>query len=511
MEGDLEKTESVTTNLAGRLIGEPVERQKLERAGCFSKDQAGILIDRESAGLGQTAFRLAGILGIRLSPHQKRWVELFDADWQRHLQLSPRGHGKTTVFGVLGMLSVICRNPKARILIISKTESVASNTLSQVARCARTLIERGEFPKFANNSSVKVRFEGNDCKEPSIYATGIGSGITGLHFDWIICDDIIDDLNSTTSEQRDKVREWFAGSLMHLSLPDTRFLVIGTRKHPDDIYGRLLKDPAWSNCVESAIVRYPENFRQAIESGQPVDRFFKFAKGRLKHVEKSDEGEVLWREQWDIDRLLVERLTMGQTFFDREKQNDVRFFEGRIFKPEWIRRWDDMPVRESMLVYIGCDLAISRSDKADCFALAVVGRLNEEFYLLDLFADRIGFARQAQVIREKVLEWNPLLVGIEDVAYQRALIEHLEAGGGVPVASIRPCAPKEARIKALQPLFESGKVSVGRHHENFIRELLDFPSGRHDDMIDAFEMAVSLSTRSGRLALDFIGKDREDE
>ncbi len=509
MEGDLKKTESVTTNLAGRLIEEPVGRQELGRAECFSKNQVEILGGK--AGLGQTARGLAGSLGIHLSPHQNRWLELLDWDWQRHIHLSPRGHGKTTVFVVLGIMAIIKQNPSARILIISKTENVASSTLSQVARCAGTLFDRGQFNKFESKTSVRVRFEGNDCKEPSIYATGIGSGITGLHFDWIICDDIIDDLNSGTSEQRDKVWDWFAGSLMHLSLPQTRFLVIGTRKHPEDIYGRLIKDSAWSNCVESAIIRYPENFRQALDAGQPIDHFFKFAKGRLKFIEKSDEGEVLWPDQWSMDRLLVERLTMGETFFDREKQNDVRFFEGRIFKPEWIRRWSEKPDRDSMVVYMGCDLAISKKDKADYFALAVVGRRNEDFYLLDLFTDRIGFARQAQVIREKVVEWNPLQVGIEDVAYQRALIEHLEAGGGIPVTPIRPCAPKEARLKALQPLFESGRVTVGRHHENFIKQLLDFPSGRHDDMIDAFEMAVSLSTRGGRLALDFVGKDREDE
>ena len=499
--------------MAGRLIKRSLGGQRLWRAVPLgvSKSKPD-QVNWEESGIGDVGLEFARLLGITPSPHQKRWLANFDQPWSRHIQLSPRAHGKTTIFGLLGVLAIIKKNPEARILIISKTESVASNTLSHIVRCARSLIEAGCFPKFDGKASqTKVRFEGNENKEPSIYATGIDSGITGLHFDWIICDDIIDDLNSNSAEQRDKVWEWFAGSLMNLSVADTRFLVIGTRKHPQDLYGRLIADKAWSNCVESAVISYPENFRLALERGESIDKFFKFRNGRLIRIEKSDEGEVLWPEGWSIDRLLLERLVMGQTFFDREKQNDVRFFTGRIFKRDWVGVWKILPARESMLVYIGCDLAISKSDKADSFALAVVGRVEEKWFLLDLVTDKIGFAKQAQIIREKTREWDPLLVGIEDVAYQRALIEHLEQQGGVPVVAIRPNAPKEARIKALQPLFENGKVLVGSQHESFIRQLVEFPSGRHDDMIDAFEMAVSLGNRGGCLAIDFIESNREEK
>jgi predicted phage terminase large subunit-like protein len=512
MAGENERTEKVALELAGRLVDRPLGQHRRQRASFKSlikKDE--FVGDWEDAGFGETGMKLAALLGIKLSLHQKKWLSILDEPWQRHIQLAPRGHGKTTIFGLLGVLSIIKKQPKSRILIISKTECVASNILLQVTRSARILIDKKVIPVFDGRpSGTKVRFEGNDCKEPSVFAAGIDCGITGMHFDWIICDDIIDDLNSGSSEQREKVWEWFAGSLMNLSVPDTRFLVIGTRKHPDDLYGKLIADQAWSSSVQRAIVSYPKNIGQALESGQPIDRFFRFRNGRLLGVEKSDPGEVLWEEGWDIDRLLLERLVMGQTYFNREKQNDVRFFTGRVFKREWVHTWKELPPRESMSVYIGCDLAISKADRADSFALAVAGKYEDRWFLLDLVTDKIGFAKQAQVIREKVIQWNPLLVGIEDVAYQRALIEHLEQQGGIPVIPIKPNAPKESRIKALQPMFENGKVLVASHHENFVRQLVEFPSGKHDDMIDAFEMAVSLGNRGACLALDFVGKDREE-
>lgn len=508
MEGDIKRAENMTLQLAGGLVERPLRRQNRWRAGYLRSGQS---IDQtwEDADYGETAEQLARCLSLDLSPHQKRWLKSFDQQWSRKVHLAPRAHGKTTIFGLLGVLSIIKKQPDSRILIISKTENIASNILAQITRCARNLIETGILSKFDDRpSGTKVRFQGNDNREPSIFATGIDSGITGMHFDWIICDDIIDDQNSSSPDQREKVWDWFAGSLMNLSVPQTRMLVIGTRKHPDDLYGRLIADPAWSSSVEKAIIRYPGNFAKAIECGQPIDRFFKFRNGKLVKVEKSDPGEVLWEQQWSIDRLLLERLVMGQTFFDREKQNDIRFFTGRVFKREWVHFWKELPPRESLSVYIGCDLAISKSEKADSFVLAVVGKHEDRWFLLDLFVDKLGFTRQAQVIRDKVAQWQPLLVGIEDVAYQRALIEHLELEGGIPVVGIKPNAPKESRIKALQPLFENGKVLVASHHENFISQLVEFPSGKHDDIIDAFEMAVSLGNRGACLTLDFIGGNR---
>lgn len=511
MQGDIKRAEKMASRLAGGLVNKPIARQVQWRTGynCGKNfSDAGWECDT----LGGTGKRLANQLKLELSPHQDRWLESLDQDWMRKVHLAPRGHGKTTVFGVLGILSIIKMKPESRILVISRTERIASGILQQVTRCARSLIEDGCFPRFVGKpSACRIRFEGNDSKEPSVMATGINSSITGMHFDWIICDDAVDDINTGSGIQRDKTWEWFAGSLLNLALPNTRMLVIGTRKHPDDLYGRLLSNPSWMGKVESAVIRYPENFQQAFDSGQSIDKFFLFKNGKLAGIEKTDQGESLWPEEWSIDRLLVDRLVMGQTIFDREKQNDVTFFTGRIFRREWVGTWVEIPPIDSMSVYIGCDLAISRSDKADSFALAVVGKYDEKWLLLDLVVDKIGFARQVQIIRNKTAQWNPLLVGIEDVAYQRALIEFLEQSGGIPVVGIRPVAPKESRIKALQPYFESGKVQVAKHHENFIRQLVEFPTGKHDDAIDAFEMAFSLGNRGACLAVDFFGKTRGGE
>ena len=49
---------------------------------------------------------------------------------------------------------------------------------------------------------------------------------------------------------------------------------------------------------------------------------------------------------------------------------------------------------------------------------------------------------------------------------------------------------KEARIRALQPLFEQGLIEIRRDMTDFVDELLSFPRGKHDDLIDSLSLAL---------------------
>jgi len=400
-------------------------------------------------------------------------------------------------------------NPKTRILIVSKTEALAGRLLKQITNAIENELKETEgFELTKPKTKTELRLKINTNKEASITACGVGGSVTGMHYDFILCDDIIDEMNTGTSSGRKKVWEWFTGSLLQLALPKTRLLVLGTRKHPEDIYGKLLKNPAWSREVESAIIKYPDNIKEAIEKGESLGKFFKFSpEGKLKKVIKTGSWKTLWGKEWNINRLLLDRYLSGGLMFDREKQNDVTAMSGSVFKAKWIRRYVRKPDREDMDIFLACDLAISEKENADRFSLVVVGiNRNGNWFLLDEVSGRYSFLAQTQLIARKVEEWNPLRVGIEDVGYQRVMVERIRDLVSVPVVSIShgKCS-KVSRIRTLQPLFEEGRIYVGDGFDGFVSELLDFPNGSHDDRIDAFEMAVGLGTQSmGRARVEFV-------
>ena len=49
---------------------------------------------------------------------------------------------------------------------------------------------------------------------------------------------------------------------------------------------------------------------------------------------------------------------------------------------------------------------------------------------------------------------------------------------------------KEARIRSLQPLFEQGLIEIRRDMTDLVDELLTFPRGKHDDLIDSLGLAL---------------------
>jgi predicted phage terminase large subunit-like protein len=99
---------------------------------------------------------------------------------------------------------------------------------------------------------------------------------------------------------------------------------------------------------------------------------------------------------------------------------------------------------------------------------------------------------------ELVKKWRLHRVGIETFAFQKTLkydiqrqqrerglffsIDELgkrHTGRGEAILS------KEARIRRLQPYFEQGLVEIRADMSDLRDELLSFPRGKHDDLIDA--------------------------
>ena len=52
---------------------------------------------------------------------------------------------------------------------------------------------------------------------------------------------------------------------------------------------------------------------------------------------------------------------------------------------------------------------------------------------------------------------------------------------------------KDRLFEGLQPLFKQKAVHLKKGNIDFIDELLDFPKGAHDDIIDAFWLAIQFT------------------
>ena len=147
-----------------------------------------------------------------------------------------------------------------------------------------------------------------------------------------------------------------------------------------------------------------------------------------------------------------------------------------------------------MNIYTTVDLAISQKANADYSAIVTVGvNKSGHWFVLDVEYGRYNPSMTMDAIFSAVQKWRPLSVGVENVAYQAALQHFLEQempkrGIFFRLQPLKAEKKKELRIDTLQPRFAVGTVwfrSKAPWLDKIESELLAYPNGAHDDVIDA--------------------------
>jgi len=161
---------------------------------------------------------------------------------------------------------------------------------------------------------------------------------------------------------------------------------------------------------------------------------------------------------------------------------------GARIKREWLR-FGEAP--EGLPVYLGVDLAISTKAEADYTAVVALSRGEDgTLYVLDVNRTRADFASVLRFIEAMAEKWKPVMIGIEQVQYQAAVVQELMRRTKLPIRGIRPDRDKITRFAPLEARYEQGQVvHVEGLPPYWQDELLSFPVGRHDDVVDAMAYA----------------------
>lgn len=141
--------------------------------------------------------------------------------------------------------------------------------------------------------------------------------------------------------------------------------------------------------------------------------------------------------------------------------------------------------------YMGVDLAISTKSTADYTAIAILARDDDgNIYLCDVQRARKAFHDSMTWILEYAAKWDVEEILVEQTQYQAAAVQELLLRSTYTVRGIRPKKDKVTRFMGMQARYEQGFVYHSPHIiEEYEKELLSFPVGEHDDMIDAVSYA----------------------
>lgn len=393
-----------------------------------------------------------------------------------HIEL-PRGHLKSHIITKGWAIQQILRNPNIRILVVNAVEENAVKFMRSMERYLGkgSLLEKvyGPFESAVwNQNEFIVRARTEILDAPTVMGAGLQKTLTSQHYDIIIADDLVEPDNSRTKEQRDKVYEFYL-SLHDLLEPTGRMVVIGTRYHQDDLYSKILEDHktngGWDIFIKNCWLNH-ETWKTPI-----------------------------FPEKFTVESLrAIYSKPGGKYHFSAQYMNDPIDPESADFKDSQIKVYDPTTPHPGSL-YLTIDPAISLGRDADYTAMIIAGMYaNRRIRVVDYLHKRLMPSELVDEVFKMVQKWRLHRVGIETFAFQKTLkydiqrkqretgvffsIDELgkrHSGKGEQVLS------KEARIRRLQPYFEQGLVEIRSDMDSLKDELLAFPRGKHDDLIDA--------------------------
>ena len=300
-----------------------------------------------------------------------------------------------------------------------------------------------------------------------IITRGIMSGITGNAGDLIIIDDPIKNRAEADSPTyRERLWEEWQNSIKTRTQAGTKIIIIQTRWHEDDLSGRVIANERYVEVV---------NIPVEAEADDVLGR--QIGDALCPEIGKDNTWLQLFKASYSDGLRAWNALYMGRP----------TSAEGNIFKREWWKYYNKLP-DNIQLLGISVDATFKDSDTSDFVAIEVWGKLNSNYYLIDLIKKRMDFPETIRAVRymaDKYPQKHSILV--EDKANGSAIISMLRH----EIAGIIPITPKEskiARANAITGIVEAGNVYLPEYADftsEFVEEFASFPNGVHDDLVDA--------------------------
>ena len=356
-----------------------------------------------------------------------------------------------------------------------------------------------------------------------IKAEAIGSGkkVRGRrHRNWrpdlIVLDDIENDENVNTPEQRRKLKNWFDKAVSKAGDTYTDIMYIGTILHYDSLLNNVLQNPRYKTKKYRAVISEAANTKlwdewEGIYTNLFNENHEEDARAFYEaHEEEMLLGtEVLWEEKLSYYDLMEIKVSEGTASFNSELQNDPIDPESATFNPEWFDYYEPelMDFKSPEFVFVAAnDPSLGKNKKSDTSSIINLALSTKTgyMYVVDASVER----RKPDVIIDDVFEMNRRLkrdykkgfykFGVEVVQFQYFFKEVMaaksaEEGEYIPIEEIQSTVNKMLRIESLQPVIKNKYLKFNREHKTLLKQLQEFPMGKNDDAPDGLQMAVQLA------------------
>ena len=446
----------------------------------------------------------------------------------KRVAAAPRGHAKSTTLTFKGTMHAIVYGYKHYPIIISDSSEQAEGFLDNI----RVEFEENEFLKEDfGDLTGKVWRSNVLITSTTIKVEAIGSGkkIRGRkHRNWrpdlLVLDDIENDENVRTPEQRSKLENWFLKAVSKAGDDYTDIVYIGTLLHYDSLLAKTLKNPGYKAIKYKAVIsfskaddlwkKWEDIYTDLSNDNHEEDAKAYFEANRKEMLEGT---QVLWEEKLSYYDLMVMRVTEGEASFNSEEQNEPINPEDCIFNKEWFEFYNDAEIvfNSKEYYFFGfVDPSLGKTKHSDFSAIITMAKhkVSGYMYVMDADIER----RHPDKIIADVLEKEKWLrrdygkgykkFGAETVQFQWFLKEELakasaKAGLYLPIEEVPQVSDKTMRVQTLQPDVKNHYIKFNKRHKLLLEQMEHFPMGAHDDGPDALEGCRTIAKKTKKFRI----------
>ena len=351
------------------------------------------------------------VLGYELADFHNEWLE-FTKNTDRTVIICSRDHGKSVFFHSWAVWQLCFQEPPYQMLYISSNHKQTMVHMKDIDRMFTNVPQLKKFKPRGGWAVGAMRLtNGNEILERSV-----GSQIRGLHPQEIIIDDPLKEFSMTAIQ---RVTDWFWGDMIPTLHHTASLRMVGTPFTYTDIFAQLEENPAYD------VQRYP-----AIKQN----------------------GEALWGNRWDLEKLEARKMEIGSMKFTREYLCVPISTNTMLFDPAHINECKDREARlhssarEGYRYYIGYDPAISANgDFTVMMVIEVDDDMNKQ--VVHMFrAKGLDFREHITHIMNLCKRYQPEIVMIETNTFAKAFAMELKNISDFPVREFTMSRKKKEEI-----------------------------------------------------------------
>lgn len=384
----------------------------------------------------------------------------------------PPGHGKSELLSHWLPTWYLDNLPDQRLILTSHSAELAAHW----GRTVRNEFEQNELltTRLSPDSTAADRW--NTPQGGGMKTAGVGGGITGFRGNLLLVDDPHPTWEAVNSEaHRKRVAEWFDGTLRDRGEPGATIVLLMHRWHEEDLVGYLLDRDA----AEWDVIRLPA----IAEEGDVLGR---------------SEGEPLCPQRFDLPALERLRRALGSLVWGGKYQQHPHPPEGNYFKRDWFPVVEPDRVPPMVEQVRAWDLAATAEGEngnadPDWLAGCRMGRdAAGVYYVRHVSRDRLSpDGVERRITQQAAMDGRGVAVRVEqEGAASGKIVRHYYTrmldGYDARFVTV-PRSSKFARSGPFNAACERGDVKLvaGDWNEAFLDELASFPTGAHDDQVDA--------------------------